>query len=219
MKAEYGSKTTDITTQDTHSHVLRKRPKISGWFSAPVIILFWLLFFPIGMYLTYKRAKIDKAATVKIGNIITTISVILFAIVSNLYEFYGDRIEQWGGFLFISICIGIYIRISGKKMLKYIALLETGNRSIEEIAKQMNVGYYKAKTKIEELIKLGYFEGCYINESMKCVEFNSDRLSSIEKEEEQEPCAVTCKNCGAPKNILKGSVSKCDYCGSALETN
>jgi hypothetical protein len=46
---------------------LLRKPKLNGWTSGTAIVLLWFLFWPLGIYLTYKRARIDKKAAIIIS--------------------------------------------------------------------------------------------------------------------------------------------------------
>ncbi len=197
---------------------LTQKPEVSAWFSAPVILFFWILFFPIGIYLTYKRGALDKKASIIIGRILVGIGV--FWSIGAIVEWTSPELgsHTFTVFAILNLGIGIYNIKYGKRCMKYISLIgEQDYRSLEEIAAQTGMRYHTVKLDIRKLLKAGYFRDHYLNEESGCLEAYSDKSSKREaKQSAEEPLyAVNCKSCGAPQNVKKGN-SRCEYCGSTI---
>lgn len=201
---------------------LTQKPQLSGWFSAPVIILFWILFFPIGIFLTYKRGSMDKKASITIGKVLIGFGV--FWSIGAIGDFTspGDSSYTLTIFTLCHFALGIYNIRRGKTYLRYISLIGEQNfRSIEDIASQVGATFNASQKIIRNLLHAGYFRGYYINEVTGYVEAPFDRQNTgnqreAEKKYDEPLFAVNCKSCGAPQNVKRGS-SKCEYCGSTIQ--
>lgn len=198
-----------------------RKPKISGWVAGPAIVIAWILFWPVGIFLTYKRASIDKKAAMTISIFLIIIGVIfLFGGLRFLSGgLIGDDLANMNALIImglILIFIGIYTVKSAKRFLKYIELIvDQEYTSINDIADSMLTTYDIAMKHIKRLIKDGYFNGCFINEATGEIVFpmNSSKANDIETNNFLE---VECKSCGAHNKVIAGTVGLCEYCRSSI---
>jgi hypothetical protein len=196
---------------------LLKKPKITGWISGPTIVLFILLFWPVGIYLAYKRARIDKKAAVTISTLIIILGVIFLFNTSRFFSngLVGIDVEN---IIFciitgtILISFGIYTRRSAKRFLNHIELVvEQGDTSIDNIADSMSSTYDEVKKDMQELIGDEYFNGSFPDGSRREMVFSmNDSLGKT------GPQAAACKSCGAINKVNAGAVGECEFCGSPI---
>lgn len=209
-----------------YNNDLLKSPQRSRWTSGPVIVLFWFLFWPLGIYLTYKRAKTDKKAAKVIG-IITIIFGALFMLNSFNFIAEGD-----GGNIAACIVIGALIIFIGihtikgaKRDLKYLELVVyNGYTSIDSLATYMSSNYDAVKRDIQKLMEQGYLAGSYIDDSTREIVFpGNNSIQYVVKADDlqinNEPQAVICKGCGASSKVIPGTVGECEFCGSPISVN
>jgi len=210
--------------------VAEKKPVSWG-----LIIFFFIVFWPVGLFLLVKRLSVDKSATIKNGKSLTIFSYVLMglgviiffsrvsgpgdtgiAILSGLFPlvmFVG------GGFLLNRLARKT--TQTGERYKKYIALIVNQNQtSIDHIASTAGVPYGIVLTDLQKMISLGYFPGAYID--LDRGEIFSARIpqpqvftqpgSFVQVQER----VATCRSCGANNRVV-GQVGECDYCSSPLQ--
>lgn len=211
---------------------LLKKPKISGWVAGPAIAIAWFLFWPVGIYLTYRRARIDKRAAIVISSIVIVLGLIFFIGGLRFLSggLTGDDAANMNVLIImglIFIFMGVYTRKSAKRFLKYISLVvDNSYRSIEDIAQVMNTSYDKAAKDLRILLKDGYFNGYYIDDSTmriglyetRTVESDAiiDQKIKEDLQDKSEEYTVACKSCGANNKVIAGKVGECEFCGSPI---
>lgn len=206
---------------------LLRKPKITSWISGPAIILCWFLFWPLGIYLTYKRARIDKKAAIIISIIVIILGAIFFLGGLRFLSggLIGDDIANMNALIImgiILISIGIYTRKSAKRFLNYLDLVvDQGYSSIDSVAASMSTNYDVAKRDLQKLIGDGYLNGSYIDESAREIVFPMNKsitykITVNDSLDNNEPKAVACKSCGAINKVIAGTVGECEFCGSPI---
>lgn len=204
--------------------------KIKPLYSWPVIIIAIIIFWPLSIYLIYKRVKIDKRAGFTIGKIVRAVSYFcFFMVIIGILACLGDGFtSQDIGMIIFFIVAGVALFIFSKKLIinsekykKYITIIINGNEFIlDNIAGAMSLPINVVKKDLNNMINNGYLQGAYINDSTneivlpKQSKENIDDTISQDKPE-IELSVVTCKCCGA-KSKITTSVGECDYCGSPL---
>lgn len=218
---------------NTKNDELFKDPQISWWLSWPVIIIATIVFWPVGIFLIWKRTTIDKKAAMISGNIINIIGWISIAIAGlgllvSLSEGIGSDDVYMIIFFIVAggalIFLGREVKKSAEKFKKYIAIIVNNEEtSIDNIAAAIPTSYEVAKKDLQKMINRGYFAGAYINETSKEIilpkeqkAYNIDTSEKVNLNTSLEMIVVTCKGCGANNKIAKGNVDKCQYCGSPI---
>lgn len=216
---------------------LNRNPKFNTLYSWPVIIAFLAFFWPIGLFLMYKRFSIDKAASSKnskkvaaIGGISVMIAVVyvITGLTGNLDVSDGSNVLF--GMVIMAVLFGgggAYLLFASQKMKafgerfkQYEYLIISKNEFlIDNIASESGIPCETVKNDLFKLIKCGYFSGSYINEvnrefvllhySLQPSRMTHDLIADKQK-------TVVCKNCGASNGIVEGQRYECEYCGSKL---
>lgn len=204
--------------------------KINILYSWPVIILAIIIFWPVAIYLVYKRIRSDKKVGFTIGKLIKCISYFCFFIVgigvlaSLETGFTGEDIGMILFFLVAAVALFIFskkIIANSEKYKKYIAIIINGNEFIiDNIASAMSLSKKVVRKDLKDMINNGYFQGAYINDSTNEIvlpkqskEFINETVSQNTQQVQQR--VITCKCCGA-QNKVTTSVVECEYCGSPL---
>lgn len=199
------------------------------------IILMLFLFFPVGIWLLWKKLSGERYNSLKNGKHIRLLGWILFGL-GVFYLLMGlaggwetnEKTSILGGILvgLLFFCGGgILLVLWGRKLVKsgtkyerYLTIIRVqDNYSIDNIAAAYPVPYEQACADLQNMIEMGYFP------HLTRVDFNRrelilpEALVSSDREEtaERKSRALTCPNCGAP-NVIESDNGECEYCGSPL---
>ena len=191
----------------------------NGLYSWPVIIALLIVFWPVGLYLLYQKAKQDKKMAFtasKILGILGTFFIVigiitLIAVVGVFYLILGILLKKFAKKLLTS----------AENVKKYLAIIVNGNvRQLDNISAAVGKPYDAVKKDIQALIDDGYLKNAYINESTREVvlaqpavntEFNMNTAATANASAR----IVACSCCGA-NNTVYGATGECEYCGSPL---
>ncbi len=206
------------------------KKKINPLYSWPVIIISIIVFWPLAIFLVYKRVKIDKRAGFTTGKIIKYLSYVSFFMVAmGIIACLGKGFtgEDFGMILFFLIA-GVALFMFAKKLSsnaekykKYISIIINGNEYIlDNIASAMSLPINIVKKDLKDMINSGYFQGAYINDSTNEIvlpKTGKENINDIASNDESqiEAKVITCKCCGA-QNKVTTSGAECEYCGSPL---
>lgn len=217
--------------------------KESQWMSWNRIILMFILFWPVGCYLLYKKLSSDKSAvlqnskTVKIVGIVFIVLSVIFSIMLITGEIEGSNSVFVDILTLIFLVIGgvfmIYtskkMQLQGEKFKKYISIVINNNEtSIDNIASYMNVSCEEAVNDLKTMIDKGYFLNAYVDlgsrefvirkREYEPININNRESSFNNEVKEEKPKikVVVCRNCGGNNTILDGEVSECEFCGSPI---
>ena len=189
------------------------------FYSWPVIIIALFLFWPLGVYLIYKKAQTDKKTALTVAKLLNILGVIFIVVgIVTLIAIVG----------IFYLILGIVLRVLAKKMLasaenvkRYISIVINGNiRQLDAIAATVDKPYDTVKKDLQKLIDDGYFKNAYINESTREIVIASSpapaaATTSFAAEATAQTRVVACPCCGA-NNTVVGAVGECEYCGSPL---
>lgn len=209
------------------------KKKVNPLYSWPVIIISIIVFWPLAIFLVYKRVKIDKMAGFIIGKLVKYLSYLCFCVVALGIivclgrGFTSGDFEVILGFLILGGALYILSKkliSDAEKCKKYISIIINENEFIiDNIAEDMSLPTNVVRKDLNNMINNGYFQGAYINNSTNEIvlpqqskESLNDTASTVSSDESQiEAKVVTCKCCGA-QNKVTTSVAECEYCGSPL---
>lgn len=203
-----------------------------------IIIVVLIVFWPVGIYLVYRKLTNDKQAALKTGKVINIIGWVLlvmgiFAVITgpeDKSQAVSGRIE----YFFLFVCSGLAMVLLGARskrradrFKKYIAIIINQNMSsIENIAASFPIDYKTAAKDLQKMIDIGYFEGAYIDNVNREIVLNSDKSNNYAAsnftQTEKAPGqlqVVRCKNCGANNQVSVGQLGECEYCGSPISTD
>jgi hypothetical protein len=218
-----------------------QQKKSTSW---GVIILLLIIFWPVGLFLLYKKITGDKAEALKNSKILNTFGWVFmaFAIIYLFMIITGDAKTEGGssavGSLMVAFVFfgggGAFMIYAAKKMKanaekfkKYIAIVINNNEtSIDNIAAAIPTSYEQATKDLQKMIDNGYFENAYIDVSNREIVLpnkstvQTHSTSNVQMNSpvnEPQINAVVCRNCGANNKVVEGQVCECEYCGSMLK--
>lgn len=207
------------------------KKKINPLYSWPVIIISIIIFWPLAIFLIYKRVRNDKKSGFTVGRIVRYTSYFcFFMVVVGIIVCIGQGFtgEDFGMIVFFLIS-GIALFMFAKKLVsnaekykKYISIIINGNEYIiDNIASAMSLSVNTVKKDLNNMINNGYFQGAYINENSNEIvlpKIDSEAIhgsTNINSNTQVEVKVITCKCCGAQNKVTTSRV-ECDYCGSPL---
>ncbi|KLE15294.1 hypothetical protein [Clostridium sp. C8] len=205
--------------------------KINPLYSWPVIIISIIVFWPLAIFLVYKRVRIDKKAGFTIGRLVRYGSYLCFfmagiGIIACLGQgFTGQDVGMILFFLIAGVTLFMFAKklsSNAEKYKKYISIIINGNEYIlDNIASAMSLPINIVKKDLKDMINNGYFQGAYINDSTneivlpKTSKENINETTFNNSVPQDEVKVITCKCCGA-QNKVTSSGAECEYCGSLL---
>ncbi len=208
------------------------------------VILFLIIFWPIGLFLLIKKLNSDRSATFVGGGIINIIGWILAILgsIGIIMLFQGGEMVSSGIIWFVLVGVpGIMLIIKGKKVKakslkykKYIQLIV--NQQITDISQ---LAIYTGKSASEvlddlrEMISSGNLGSAVLdptgmgvvlrrpahatqNQQQPAFATNQDQVQVKDQPIPTfTPTVVKCKACGAD-NFVDAPHANCEYCGSPL---
>ncbi len=205
---------------------MESKKKSPSWV---VIIILFIVFWPIGVFLMVKRISNDKLAAGKYSKILMGIGIFfLFGAFVMLTQWISGETDAFGFFFYlIGGSLIIYsskrVKASGERYKKLIDIvINQQQHIIENIAVQMNLGYNETVKVLQKMIDKGYFVGAYIDHGNHEIVFANKSIKSVMKnvtptQFTQKQKTIKCPNCGGNNIINIGQVCECDYCGSPIE--
>lgn len=200
-------------------------------FSWGIIIVMFILFFPVGIWMLVKKMSDEKYNYLKNGKALKTFGWVLFGF-GIFYLIMGlagelkteDGSSVVGGIIIMLVLFcggGLFMVFKGKQFIKcgakfsrYVAVVNAGNNTlIDNVAAAYPTTYDKAVSDLQMMIDAGYFLNAYIdlNKRELVIPTIGSNLTAGVK-----PRVVTCPNCGATNTIVSGAANECEYCGSPL---
>lgn len=203
-------------------------PQSSGpsWIA---IIILMIVFWPVGVYLLYKRLKVDRKAAISSGKALNGFGVTLIvlgslAMIGNL-----DEPSSMGGAVFF-IILGVVLANMGTKTKKqavrirqYIALIVNQHiTSLDELARATGNTYAVVCDDLNKIIEKGYLPGAYLNLSIRQIMLPGQqapiyRANAQGTRRQARTKVISCKGCGAEMIVAEGTIRKCEYCGTPLQ--
>lgn len=205
--------------------------QIPSW---KIVIIFLIVFWPVGLYLLYRRLSGDKVAFFKNSKALNVVGIgfLVFAAIYIWMTITGDMKTSDGlsAFVFSGVGGGLMlyaanrIKNNGEKFKKYISIVVNNKQtSIDNIAAAIPTDYVQATKDLQKMIDMGYFEGAYIDATSRDIILHneknqqSDNTQGDNLNEESKFKVVVCKNCGANNKVMEGKVCECEFCGSPLQ--
>ncbi|GEM_PF-1583919 len=160
------------TSYNTNNQESFTNPKIPWWLSFPALTIITMLFFPVGVFLIWKRAKIDTNSKGIITTVIGWMIIFFVGFIALVLSSQGISSDDYNVICFLLILgfslifLGRKKRKDAEKLKKYIYIILTNKEtSINNIAAAIPTSYKTAKKDVQNLIKKGYLAGIYINEA------------------------------------------------------
>jgi hypothetical protein len=194
-----------------------------GW------IVFWfILFWPIGLILLFKRLALDKSATMRCHKTLFIISYILmsmgaiYLIMAFAEEstMFAAALLFGGGGIWVNR-IAKKTKIVGERYKKYISLIVNQNQTyLDNIASAVGVPYKVVVNDLQKMIDAGYFAGAYIDTTKREIVLTQDtpqHVSLMSSAAQNQIKITACGSCGANNRVILGQIAECEYCGSPLQ--
>lgn len=194
-----------------------------GW------IAFWfILFWPVGVFLMLKKLSSDKSATMNSTKILPVVSLVLMGVgvIYLILAITDDSSMIPAAIVFGAPGIWLFFKArktkaTGERYKKYIALIVNQSQtSIDNIASAVGVSYEIAVKDLQKMIDTDYFAGAYIDVAQREIVL----MKATPRQIIQDPAAaqarekvVACGSCGANNRVTVGRIAECEYCGSPLQ--
>lgn len=208
---------------------IENKPRLSLWISWPAVIIFFIIFWPVGVVLLCKRSASKSKSGTFSGRVVQFIGW-LFIVFATILAF-GSGSEGVTGaevtliifFLtggLVIIPLGSKISANAVIFKMYNNIIENQNLySIDSIARVTGLPVKRVMSDLQKMIDKGYFTGAHIDEVNN--EFIIPGYNDSQKQENStvnntDMIIVICKSCGASNTIINGTVGKCEYCGSPI---
>lgn len=220
------------------SDIRRNNNKSFSW---GVIILMFILFFPVGIFMLVKKMTTEKFNYAKNGKSLQTLGwvLLIFGCIYILMGFSGEFETEDGGSIIGSFIIamvlfigcGMLCILKGKKYVKlankfnrYVAIVNANNNhSIDNIAAVYPIDYDTASKDLQDMLDAGFFLNSYIDFGRRELVMPQNLQPTPVKMMVSEtitktvqPQVVKCPNCGATNTLNAGALSECEYCGTPL---
>ncbi len=209
--------------------------RTSGW----VVFLWFILFFPLGIYFLHRRLTEDKTESLrnsKIVNVLGWILVSIGALYISLLFTTDNNAEGFTSVIIAFIFLGGIFIVPGLRVLygarkmkqkgmrynRYYHIVNGKVSSIAEIARSAAVPPKVALTDIQEMIDCGFFPGAYIDLNRQEIILPGSRnnihqvILNQSNQKEKRKKAINCPNCGANGVVTEGTATECEYCGTPL---
>lgn len=188
-------------------------------YSWTLILVLLFVFWPVGLYMLYKKAQTDKKVALTASKIMNTIGTVLivFGVITVIVGI--GVIYIIGGVLLKKMAKKL--RNSAENVKRYLAIVVNGNvRQLDAICASVGKPYKTVKEELQKMIDDGYFRNAYIDESTREIVLVQAQPTGNTNYSGGTGTAtavrvVTCPCCGA-NNTVSGSGSECEYCGSPL---
>jgi hypothetical protein len=213
------------------------KPSSPSW---AVVILLLIFFWPVGLFILYKKVTGDKTAALQNSKVLNTVGWVfaVFAVIYILMAVSGEMkaSDAFCAFAFFGAggALMIYgakrMKKNAEKLKKYISIVINNNQtSIDNIAAAIPTDYEQAKKDLQKMIDNDYFQGAYIDTANREIVLpkrensQSTNMSGNNIQHENRDMGqlrfkvVICKNCGANNKIAEGKICECEYCGSPLQ--
>lgn len=185
------------------------------------IIIWFIIFWPVSIYLLWKKITKDKAAAMGSSKVLMVLGVLF--IVAAL----GVCTESVGLTLFYGIGgAGMIwasgrVKRSGVRYKQYIEfVVNQRRRNIDDVAAAMNISYDDAVKGLNKMISLGYFKDAYIDHGTHEIVFPQLQQAEAALNDEKQTVqmrTIKCPNCGGNNTAPVGKVCECMFCGSPIE--
>ena len=177
-----------------------------------------------------KRLKLKAALQIIFGSVLAVFNGL--AMLGGLLSTEADEEVFFVIFLSVLTALGILLMVKGRKKIRliknyydYSARLDADpTKSIALLASSTGVTVAAATKNISEMIVLGFFPGCCLDEygsrlvTPNAAPVQQTVFTPVYNATTQNTRYVTvqCKGCGAINKIIAGSVGECEFCGSKI---
>ena len=184
-----------------------------------LVIVGLILFWPLGLFLLFRKIRTDKTATLRNGKLVAGISYVLLffgfvyislTITDGIGYIVPAILTAGGGIWLNRISRGM--KTTGERYKKYISLVANQEQtSLDRISSATGIPYDTVVQDLQTMITLGYFHNAHIDRAAREIV-----LQAPPAPVHAAPArVVTCRSCGA-NNKLFAPTGICEYCDSPL---
>lgn len=211
-------------------------------FSWGIIIVMFIIFFPIGIFMLVKKVKDEKFNYINNGRALLIIGGVLlgFIVLTCITNTNGIIVTSngsikisetdsmvmivLGGAGLFSIIKGYDYMSKGKRYSRYVEIVNTSNDlRIASIAAVFPTTYNSAVADLRTMIDMGYFMNSYIDlqrgELVRMMPGSNVVLNGNNYNRSnniKQLRTIKCPNCGATNMVVPGVLNECEYCGSKI---
>lgn len=191
-----------------------------------VIVVMFIVFWPIGLFLLIRKMTADRAARLNDGKSMFIVGGIL--VVVGLYQMFNYRYSFFMSLFYIGggvvlILMGMRNKQRSQRYRGYIDLVANrGITNLDTISGMMSVPYDMCQNDLQKMIDGGFFHDTYIDLGRKELVMRPRvpimaqvPMAAQPVMQQAAPRVVQCKGCGA-NSTVHGNVAECEYCGSPL---
>lgn len=191
-----------------------------------IVVVGFVIFWPLGLLLLILKVRSDLKATMVASGILKVLAWILIALIgafltAALFEA-GFRVNSVvAGFLVLMsgalalLAAAVFIKKNANAYRRFISIIvNDGVSSIDEISRLTRIPYEKVRQYLERMISRNFLPNARISEVNRTVVVPRP---GVEHDPELEYDIVSCKNCGANKEVAVGRIEACNFCGSKLK--
>jgi len=202
-----------------------------------VVIIVLLVFWPVGIYLLFKKLSSDKTSTMSksSGKKIKIVGwvLIVFGGLALIGSMDGNTEVSTPIISLFMIGGGVMLLRSAKKTKEeansfrtYINIIvNNGETHILNIASAVGKSNEQVKIDIKKMIDKGILPTAYIDESRNEIILQTRKNTNYQSQTQMgyqsqtqtvKQKIVTCPNCGANNAIIEGQIGECEYCATML---
>lgn len=202
------------------------------YFSWPVIILAFIIFWPAGIVLIILRSQGSKQSiflgtTDKKKYLIIGLVLIIFGIVSLFKKNFAFGIFTILG----GLAIGYYANSLAKRAArnkKYIDMIVNHHESsLDKISSIVGLQYNKTVAELNQMISLGVLKNAKIDENSRTIRIEEPAAGTQSggfidnifgpADAGGSMVTATCPGCGAKIAVRAGTTVKCEYCDAPVK--
>lgn len=207
-----------------------------------VVILLLIVFWPVGIYLLYRKLSGNRDTNSEGGKVLKVVGIV-FLILGVIYfimagsslteleskESSQDAVEAL-------VVVGTVFFVGGVIMLIMAKRKKRKANNITRHAQGNQTQYTQMQFNQESLSERLFREQQLMQQQIRGLQFeeqpsqqfsqihvsqtiitNQEPFAEQEKPPEKKgPRVVTCKNCGGNNTIIDGEIGECEYCGSPI---
>ena len=214
---------------------------VTPWYySWPVIIIAFIVFWPVGLALLILRNTGNKhsvflGSTDKRKYIIAGVVLIVLAIVSFSNNSGTMGVLYLAGGIALIAYANVLVRKSQRNRMYIDLIVNNTETNLDKIASMCNVQYDTVVKELKSLITFNVLKNASIDEMNRTITINRVQpqtqpqqqisqfvndvtagFTSAVAAEQAAPVACTCSGCGAKVVVQPGQTVICEYCGIAV---
>ena len=209
---------------------MKDNKKMSAIYSWPWIIFFIIVFWPIGVFLIYKRVSFDRKTALSGDKTVKKLAIVSYVLAAlgfiGIFVTDNDSINAKIGVFFGIAAVVLHIisrkmKAEADTVKQYLAILVNENeKRLDSIASSTGKTYDVVRADIQKMIEKGFLKNVRIDDNIReiVVVENKEKTSAPGTDDAANNSSrvVACSCCGA-SNRIQGETGECEYCGSPIQ--